>query len=305
MADADDAVLAAGSLYVAGAARAALRPPRPVEGYLGAISAIAGSGRDLRQTAGRGWHPEGAVPTARRCGGCGRPPSPGRRDDGPVREPQHDEAQRGELGVPRAVPLEPDPVEAVGRPAVALQHDRAVDDPEVDLVAGDHRVELGRRQAVAGEQPAHRRLEDAVDRLAVEHPVGSAARSAGTPGRPRRLCRAIAAQSAAGDAMPVVTTWPTAPGTAAGSRAPRSHSVRRMFVVGMFVRRDRRQVEQVTGSVDRRAGDSRSPCGCAEAAARRRGRRLGGDAPQPRRRAVRGHRSGPGGQHRGADHLVR
>ena len=61
----------------------------------------------------------------------------------------------------------------------------------------------------------------------------SALRKAGTPWRPRREWRSIAARSATGDASRAVMTCPTAAGTAAGSTAPRSHSSRSTFVVGM------------------------------------------------------------------------
>ena len=49
----------------------------------------------------------------------------------------------------------------------------------------------------------------------------SASRSAGTPGRPRRACRSDRRRSAAGEASPVVTTWPTA-------RTPRRRRARRV-----------------------------------------------------------------------------
>ena len=70
-ADGDDAVLAAGSLYVAGAARPALKTLLP---YRSGRDPPDRSGRDLRRS-GADRRPEGGAPSARRCGGSARPPS--------------------------------------------------------------------------------------------------------------------------------------------------------------------------------------------------------------------------------------
>ena len=67
--------------------------------------------------------------------------------------------------------LELHPVSAVGVPAVALEHDRTVDHPEVDLMAVDDPMKLDGRQPMLGDERAHRRFQHTVSRLSVDHPV--------------------------------------------------------------------------------------------------------------------------------------
>ena len=131
-------------------------------------------------------------------------------------------------------------------------------------------MELGRRQAVSAQQPAHRRLEDAVDRLAVELPVveriaerrhaGTAAPTVAADGGSQRGRRRERSSTRRGRRRP---------GRRRGSSAPRSQSVRRMFV-------DRARAparDGVRSSRSRGRCTARrrpSPGGSASAAARRR-----------------------------------
>ena len=249
----------------------------------------------------------GAVPT----GGRPAPDAIGLRRrlarDLAVGEPHGDVAGGGELGVAEPVALEagtrcrpwcshPSHSSTIGR----------VDDPEVDLVAADDGVELDRRQAVAASEPAHRRLEHAVDRLAVEDPVvervaAAPARRGGRAGRGRR--RPV--RSAAGDASPFVTTWPTAAGTDGGSTAPRSHSMRSTLDVRMFRRSTGAEVPAIARPVHDDAAERRlAACAVGEHHVDRVvvGSR---DAPEVGRRAVRGHRARAGGEDGGGDRAAR
>src|SRR6056297_2647934 len=117
-----------------------------------------------------------------RCvgGGAARPPlgrGPGtarhrvrRGRDGAIREPDHDPTGSDEIGVALAVALEAAPIEAVVGPSVALEDHRAVDDPEVDLVAVDDRMELDPGQPESLDQPDHRRLQDRIGGLRIDCP---------------------------------------------------------------------------------------------------------------------------------------
>ena len=146
-----------------------------------------------------------------------------------VGEPEHDVAERGELGIAvrscsNCRPSSP----CVAHPS----HSRTIGLPMIwkstswPAIDG---VERGRRQTVPRESRriAGSRMLSTGLPSSTQSP--SASRSAGTPGRPRREWRSTAAQGGR-RREPVVTTWPTAPGTAAASSAPRSHSVRRMLV---------------------------------------------------------------------------
>ena len=211
--------------------------------------------------------------------------------DRPVREAQHHEAEGGELGVAGPVVLElrrargrASPSRRTpGRAGCRRSGSRPRNPPMRgwNSAAGSPCRSSSRR--IAGSSTLSTGLPSSTQ-------SPSASRSAGTPGRPRRPWRLIAASSAAGDARPVVTTWPTAPGTAAASSAPRSHSVRRMFVVRIPSRRDGLQVEQVTWPVGDDTWQRRLRL--------RRGQDdvdglvdRSGDPPQAGRRPVRGHRA--------------
>ena len=151
------------------------------------------------------------------------------------------------------------------------------------------------------EQPAHRRLEDAVDRLAVEHPVAERVAEGRHAGSASAAVAADRRLEGRRRSQPGRHHVADAPGTAAASSAPRSHSVRRMFVTGRAragsaMRSRRSRGRWTSGAGDRRLG------GSAAAGSRRPARPSGaGHAPQPGRRAVRRHRPGPGGQHGGVD----
>ena len=56
-------------------------------------------------------------------------------------------------------------------PAVALDHDRCSDDPEVDLAATDDRVELNGGQPVAPDEPRNAGSSTESAGLRVERPV--------------------------------------------------------------------------------------------------------------------------------------
>ena len=99
---------------------------------------------------------QAASEAAARCGrpatddgcGCARRPGAGRRISWRYVKRTRDVAGGGELGVAHPVALELGPVATVAVPAVALEHDRRADEPEVDLVA-----RTGRRGTVAGGSP--------------------------------------------------------------------------------------------------------------------------------------------------------
>ena len=138
-----------------------------------------------------------------------------------------DVAVLGEVGVPGGVGGLLGAGLGVELPAVALQHDRRADDPEVDLVAGDAGVELVRRQPVRARTAS---------RIA-----GSRTLSTGLPSI-SHSSRAVAERRHAVTAAPGVAVDGAAQGdrrgqpgrhdvadgapTAAGSTAPRSHSSR-------------------------------------------------------------------------------
>ena len=84
-------------------------------------------------------------------------------------EAHDDVAGCRERGVTLAITLELPAVSTVRVPAVAFEHHGRPSDQEVDLVAEDDGVELHRRQPEATGHVTHRRLEDAVDRLVVDH----------------------------------------------------------------------------------------------------------------------------------------
>ena len=92
-------------------------------------------------------------------------------------------------------------------PAVALEDDRAVDDPEVDLVATDAGVELDRREPVRRATSLRMAVSSTLSTgLPSMTHSSSASRKAGTPWRPRRVCTSTAVRRATGDASPLVTT---------------------------------------------------------------------------------------------------
>ena len=63
-----------------------------------------------------------------------------------IREPRRDVAHGGQLTVAHPIALEAHLVASMGVPPVALEHDRAVDHPEVHLVPVDDSMELDGRQ---------------------------------------------------------------------------------------------------------------------------------------------------------------
>ena len=150
---------------------------------------------------------------------------------------------------------------------------------EVDLVTADRR---GGSRPAGGRARASRRRIAGSRTLSTGLPSSthssSASRSAGTPG-PASPPVALGSppRSAAGDARPVVTTWPTAPARP-GRRARRGRTA--CAGCSWRARAPRRpgQVEEVTGSVDDGAGDRRL-AGVRRAGARRPARRPAGARP--------------------------
>ena len=176
---------------------------------------------------------------------------------------------------------------------------------EVDLVPGDRsggtRLAGARAAAAAAASPARASCRPACRRAPSRRAHrGAPARPAGRAERvDRRPCAAQRGTRARSSRR-----GRRRPARPAASSAPRSHSVRRMFVVLMLVAQDGREVLEVAGSMQLGAGDLRLRGAAGEQHVDRLALRPR-DAPQERRRAMRRHRVAPGGHHGRADRAGR
>ena len=76
-----------------------------------------------------------------------------------------------EVGIAASVPLELGTVEAVRRPAIALDQEPGADEPEIHFPTLDDRVELDRWEREVLHESGECELEDAVGRFRVDRPV--------------------------------------------------------------------------------------------------------------------------------------
>ena len=71
----------------------------------------------------------------------------------------------------RTIPFELLALQAVVRPAVALDDHRRAHEAEIDLATFDDGMELDAREVVPADQPPHRRLEHRIGGTTVDRPV--------------------------------------------------------------------------------------------------------------------------------------